>query len=83
MRTLISFDSEGLLVLSNEEGLIAVIKNCPWQTAHLIADGMDLAKKIHKVNPDLSVTDILSQINHIPTDAREREWADSHPRTTS
>jgi macrodomain Ter protein organizer (MatP/YcbG family) len=77
VKTLISYNDDGTLVLYNADGLIAVIKKCPWQVAHLMSDGMKEARNITKYNPEKSLSEILSHINEVPTDIRE--WTDQHP----
>jgi hypothetical protein len=77
VKTLISYNDDGTLVLYNEVGLIAVINDCPWNVAHLVSDGLKKARTITQHNTDKSLSEILAHINEVPTDVRE--WTEQHP----
>jgi hypothetical protein len=73
MRTMYTYDGmKGILVLHDQENLIAVFEKIDWQTANTILSGINNAKRYHALDRSKTVTQLISEINH----ADEYDWTE-------
>lgn len=55
----------GTLVIHDHDNLIAVFEKLDWQTANKILQGIHTAKRLHALEPEKTVTQLLGEINHV------------------